>query len=173
MQALDDSKRFRRSLAQFATGVTIVTTRDAAGAPVGLTVNSFNSVSLQPPLVLWSLALKSRTLEAFERCTHYAVNVLAERQLDVAKRFATLDTDRFGPRDWQDGPFGMPLIDGCIARLVARNHRRHVEGDHVIMVGEVVHHDAVGGTPLVFHDGRYIAEAVEEPLPPELRTPWR
>ena len=81
--------------------------------------------------------------------------------------------DRFGPRDWHDGPFGVPLIDGCVARLVARNHNRHVEGDHVIMVGEVVHHDAAGGAPLVFHDGRYIAEAVEEPLPPELRTPWR
>jgi len=173
MHPLDESTRFRRSLAQFATGVTVVTTRDAAGAPVGLTVNSFNSVSLQPPLILWSLALKSRTLEAFERCTHYAVNVLAERQLGVAERFATPDADRFGPRDWRDGPFGVPLVDGCVARLVARSHSRHVEGDHVIMVGEVVYHDAAGGTPLVFHAGRYITEAVEEPLPPELRTPWR
>lgn len=173
MQAFDESTRFRRSLAQFATGVTVVTTRDAAGAPTGLTVNSFNSVSLQPPLVLWSLALKSRTLEAFERCTHYAVNVLAETQLGVAQRFARVDADRFGPNDWRDGPFGMPLLDGCVARLVARIEKRHLEGDHVVLVGEVVHHDAAGGTPLVFHDGRYISQAVEQPLPPELRTPWR
>lgn len=173
MQSIDESTRFRRSLAQFATGVTVVTTRDAAGAPVGLTVNSFNSVSLQPPLVLWSLALGSRTLEAFERCSHYAVNILGESQLDVAQRFARTDADRFGPHDWRDGPFGMPLLDGCVARLVARIERRHLEGDHVVMVGEVVHHDAAGGTPLVFHDGRYIAQAVEQPLPPELRTPWR
>jgi flavin reductase (DIM6/NTAB) family NADH-FMN oxidoreductase RutF len=79
---------YRRALAQFATGVTVVSTRTAAGAPVGLTVNSFNSVSLDPPLVLWSLSLKASSLDAFRRATHYAVSVLAAHQLDVAKRFA-------------------------------------------------------------------------------------
>lgn len=169
----NDTLLLRRSLAQFATGVTVVTTRNAAGVPAGLTANSFNSVSLHPPLILWSLALASRSLPVFEHCTHYAINILAERQLAVAKRFATRDTDRFAPGDWHDGPFGMPLLDGCVAHLVATNRSRYREGDHMILVGEVVHHAAAGGTPLVFHDSRYITEAVEEPLPPELRTPWR
>jgi flavin reductase (DIM6/NTAB) family NADH-FMN oxidoreductase RutF len=173
MQAKSRSIEYRRALAQFATGVTVVTTRAADGAPVGLTVNSFNSVSLDPPLVLWSLALKAQSLSAFERCSHYAINMLSEHQLDVAQRFATRGADRFGPQDWQPGPFDVPLLDRCVATLVATNRSRHREGDHVILVGEVVQFDAPGGVPLVFHDGRYFARAVEAPLPPALRTPWR
>jgi flavin reductase (DIM6/NTAB) family NADH-FMN oxidoreductase RutF len=173
MQAKAHDTDYRRALAQFATGVTVVTTRDIRGAPVGLTVNSFNSVSLEPPLVLWSLAYKAHSLAAFESCTHYAVNVLAGDQLEVARRFATHGADRFGPADWHDGQHGVPVLHGCVATLIARNRSRHPEGDHVILVGEVVHFDAPGGTPLVFHDGRYFASAVEEPLPPALRTPWR
>lgn len=173
MQAKAQSLEYRRALAQFATGVTVVTTRDADNQPIGLTVNSFNSVSLEPPLVLWSLDLKAGSLESFECCSHYAVNVLAEHQLDVARRFATRGTDRFAPSDWSNGPHDMPMIDGCVANLIARNRSRYPEGDHVILVGEVVSFLASGGTPLVFHDGRYFARAVEEPLPRELRTPWR
>jgi flavin reductase (DIM6/NTAB) family NADH-FMN oxidoreductase RutF len=163
---------YRRALAQFATGVTVVTTRDAHGKPFGLTVNSFNSVSLEPPLVLWSLALKSGSLRAFEHCTHYAVNMLAGDQLKVARRFATRSGDRFGPSDWSDVA-GLPVLNGCVATLIVRNRSCHREGDHVILVGEVEQFDAPGGNPLVFHDGRYFASAVEAPLPPALRTPWR
>ena len=163
---------FRRALAQFATGVTVVTTRDAHGKPIGLTVNSFNSVSLDPPLVLWSLALQSGSLAAFRRCKHYAVNMLAGDQLEVAKRFATRGADRFAPSDWHEVN-GLPVLDGCVATLVVRNRNRHSEGDHVILVGEVEAFTAPGGSPLVFHDGRYFASAVEAPLPPALRTPWR
>jgi flavin reductase (DIM6/NTAB) family NADH-FMN oxidoreductase RutF len=173
MQAKAHSADYRRALAQFATGVTVVTTRDPAGAPVGLTVNSFNSVSLEPPLVLWSLALKSGSLAAFTHCSHYGINMLAGDQLDVAQRFATRDADRFGVGDWHDGPHGVPILRGCVASLVARQRSRHHEGDHVILVGEVVHYAAPGGTPLVFHDGRYFESAVETPLPPVLSTPWR
>jgi flavin reductase (DIM6/NTAB) family NADH-FMN oxidoreductase RutF len=173
MQAKAHSTNYRGALAQFATGVTVVTTRAADGTPVGLTVNSFNSVSLEPPLVLWSLALKANSLVAFEQCSHYAINVLSDQQLAVAKRFATRGAERFGPKDWQPGPFELPLLEGCVATLVATNRSRYREGDHMILVGEVVQFDAPGGVPLVFHDGRYIAHAVEAPLPPELRTPWR
>jgi flavin reductase (DIM6/NTAB) family NADH-FMN oxidoreductase RutF len=173
MQAKAQASDYRRALAQFATGVTVVTTRDAHGKPVGLTVNSFNSVSLDPPLVLWSLALKASSVAAFETCAHYAINVLAGHQLEVAKRFATRGADRFGPGDWHEGAHGVPVLDGCVATFVARNRSRHREGDHVIQVGEVVHFVAAGGYPLVFHDGRYVASAVEEPLPRALRTPWR
>jgi flavin reductase (DIM6/NTAB) family NADH-FMN oxidoreductase RutF len=173
MQAKALAPDYRRALAQFATGVTVVTTRDGQGLPVGLTVNSFNSVSLEPPLVLWSLALKANSVPAFEACSHYAVNVLAGHQLEVAKRFATRGIDRFAPGDWREGAHGVPVLDGCVANFVALNRGRHVAGDHVILVGEVVDFEAPGGYPLVFHDGRYIASAVEEPLPRSLRTPWR
>lgn len=168
-----DASDYRRALAQFATGVTIVTTRDAALRPIGLTVNSFNSVSLEPRLVLWSLALQSASLAAFEACTHYGINMLAGDQLEVAHRFATRGADRFSAGRWRDGAHAVPLLDGAVATLVARNRSRHREGDHVILVGEVIEFTAPGGTPLVFHDGRYFASAVEEPLPPALRTPWR
>lgn len=164
---------YRRALAQFATGVTIVTTRAADGRPTGLTVNSFNSVSLEPPLVLWSLALKASSLEAFRACRYYAVNVLAAHQLDVAKTFADTKADRFAKAGWHEGPFGMPVIDGVVASLIVSNRNQYIEGDHVILVGEVVTYDAPGGPPLVFHDGRYIASATEEPLPKGFSKPWR
>jgi flavin reductase (DIM6/NTAB) family NADH-FMN oxidoreductase RutF len=141
--------------------------------PIGLTVNSFNSVSLDPPLILWSLALKARSLPAFRSCTHYAVNVLAANQLAVAKRFATRSADRFGSTAWRAGPFDAPLIEGCVAWLIAASRNLHEAGDHVILVGEVVQFEAPGGVPLIFHDGRYIAQATEELLPRGLRTPWR
>ena len=164
---------YRRALAQFATGVTILTTRAADGTPAGLTVNSFNSVSLEPPLVLWSLSLKASSLAAFRDCRHYAVNVLAAGQLDAAKTFADSRADRFGIVPWHQGPFDMPLIDGAVASLIVANRSQYIEGDHVILVGEVVTYDAPGGPPLVFHDGRYIASATEEPLPRAFSKPWR
>jgi flavin reductase (DIM6/NTAB) family NADH-FMN oxidoreductase RutF len=164
---------YRRALAQFATGVTIVTTRGADGTPAGLTVNSFNSVSLEPPLVLWSLGLKATSLEAFQACRHYAVNVLAAGQLEAARTFADPDADRFAEVAWHAGPFDVPVIDGSVAALIVANRSRYVEGDHVILVGEVVTYDAPGGAPLVFHDGRYIASAIEEPLPKAFSKPWQ
>lgn len=164
---------YRRALAQFATGVTIVTTRATDGTPTGLTVNSFNSVSLEPPLVLWSLALKASSLEAFRACRYYAVNVLAAGQLDAAKTFADSKADRFAKVAWRDGPFDMPVVDGAVASLIVSNRSQYLEGDHVIFVGEVVTYDAPGGPPLVFHDGRYIASATEEPLPRGFSKPWR
>jgi flavin reductase (DIM6/NTAB) family NADH-FMN oxidoreductase RutF len=164
---------YRRALAQFATGVTVVTTRSAEGKPVGLTVNSFNSVSLEPPLVLWSLALKAGSLEPFRHCPHYAVSMLAADQLEVAKTFADSHVDRFAATRWHVGPFELPIIDGAVAALIVANRSQHVEGDHVILVGEVVTYDAPGGAPLIFHDGRYISQAVEQPLPRAFRKPWR
>ena len=164
---------YRRALAQFATGVTIVTTRAAHGTPTGLTVNSFNSVSLEPPLVLWSLALKASSLDAFRACRYYAVNVLAAGQLDAAKTFADSKADRFAKVAWRNGPFDMPVVDGAVASLIVSNRSQYLEGDHVIFVGEVVTYEAPGGPPLVFHDGRYIASATEEPLPKGFSKPWR
>ncbi len=164
---------YRRALAQFATGVTIVTARTPDGVPIGLTVNSFSSVSLDPPLILWSLARKASSLAIFRSCTHYAINVLATNQLAVAKRFATRSSNRFASIAWHVGPCDAPLIDGCVSWLIAESRNLHEAGDHLILVGEVVQFEAPGGVPLIFHDGRYIAQATEEILPRELRTPWR
>lgn len=173
MHTQDHGSGYRSALAQFATGVTVVTTRTPEAVPIGLTVNSFNSVSLNPPLILWSLALKAASFSAFRECSHFAVNMLAAHQLDTAKRFATSGVERFGAIRWHAGPFDMPVFDDCVAWLVATNRSQYIEGDHVILVGEVIQFKAPGGEPLIFHDGRYIAQATEEPLPPELRTPWR
>ena len=164
---------YRQALAQFATGVTVVTTRTAEDAPTGLTVNSFNSVSLEPPLILWSLSLKAGALPAFRDCSHYAINVLAANQLDLAKRFAARGVDRFAGTPWHAGPRDLPVINGSVATLIAHNRSQYLEGDHVIFVGEVTQFDVMGGPPLVFHDGRYIASATEEPLPRAFRKPWR
>jgi flavin reductase (DIM6/NTAB) family NADH-FMN oxidoreductase RutF len=164
---------YRRALSQFATGVTVVSTRAADGSPAGLTVNSFNSVSLEPPLVLWSLALKAHSLTAFQACRYYAVCMLAAHQLDVAKIFADPRAHRFASVAWHSGPFDMPVIDGAVAALIVANRSQYVEGDHVILVGEVVTYDAPGGAPLVFHDGRYIARATEAKLPRSFNKPWR
>ena len=164
---------YRHALAQFATGVTVVTTRTADGAPTGLTVNSFNSVSLEPPLILWSLSLNAGALPAFRDCSHYAINVLSADQLDLAKRFAARGVDRFAGSPWHAGPRDLPVINGSVATLIVNSRNQHLEGDHVIFVGEVTEFDVPGGAPLVFHDGRYIASATEEPLPRAFSKPWR
>lgn len=164
---------YRHALAQFATGVTVVTTRTTDHAPTGLTVNSFNSVSLQPALILWSLSLKAGPLAAFRDCARYAINVLAADQLDIAKRFASRGVDRFAGTAWHAGPHELPIISGGVATLIVLNRNQHVEGDHLILIGEVTQFEAPGGAPLIFHDGSYIASATEEPLPPAFRKPWR
>ena len=148
---------FRAAMGSFATGITIVTACDAAGAPVGLTANSFNAVSLAPPLVLWSLAMAARSMPVFRQARHFAVNVLAAEQRALAERFAGKVADRFAGIAWQRGLHGCPLIDGAAASFECLSRSRHDEGDHSIFIGEVqrcVHR--AGAQPLVFHAGRYV-----------------
>jgi flavin reductase (DIM6/NTAB) family NADH-FMN oxidoreductase RutF len=145
----------RRSLAQFATGLTIVTARTGEASYVGLTANSFNSVSLDPPLVSWSLALRSRSLAAFEAAERYAVNILAHDQVELADRFSRPHADRFAGVGFKLGQASAPLIDGCVAWLECCHHALHPAGDHMLFIGRVeacAHHALA---PLVFHDGRY------------------
>jgi flavin reductase (DIM6/NTAB) family NADH-FMN oxidoreductase RutF len=150
---------FRAALAMFATGVTIVTARSARGAPVGLTANSFNSVSIEPPLILWSLSRQAGSMPAFARGSHYAINILAADQRDLAERFASKDVDRFDGVAFRPGTSGAPLLDGAAAVFECFNRSRYQEGDHVIFVGEVescARRD--GAHPLIFHGGRYFTE---------------
>jgi len=150
---------FRAALGMFATGVTVVTARGSDGAPIGLTANSFNSVSLTPPLVLWSLSRLAGTMPAFRAGSHYAINILAADQRALAERFAGRAQDRFRGVVFQDGSAGAPLLDGVAAVFECFNRSRYDEGDHVIFVGEVERcsHRA-GAQPLIFHGGRYFTE---------------
>jgi flavin reductase (DIM6/NTAB) family NADH-FMN oxidoreductase RutF len=150
---------FRRALGMFATGVTIVTARDASGGCVGLTANSFNSVSLTPPLVLWSLSQRAGSMQAFSQGSHYAINILAADQHELAERFASKVADRFEGVAFHDGSSGAPILDGAAAVFECFNRSRYVEGDHIIFVGEVerCEHRA-GAQPLIFHGGRYFTE---------------
>jgi flavin reductase (DIM6/NTAB) family NADH-FMN oxidoreductase RutF len=154
-----DSQQFRAALGMFATGVTIVTVRSADGSLVGLTANSFNSVSLDPPLVLWSLARRAGSMPVFSRGSHYAINILAADQKELAQRFATRDIDRFAGVAWHEGAGGAPVLEGAAAVFECANRSRYEEGDHVIFVGEVERCTArLGAQPLIFHGGRYFTE---------------
>ncbi|HZV92572.1 MAG TPA: flavin reductase family protein, partial [Caldimonas sp.] len=145
--------------AMFATGVTIVTANDANGQPVGLTANSFNSVSLRPPLVLWSLSRQAGSMPAFEQGSHYAINILAAEQHALAERFASHGLDRFDGVAFRAGAGGVPLLDGSAAVFECFNRSRYEEGDHVIFVGEVERCSRrAGAQPLIFHGGRYFTE---------------
>ncbi|WP_036840303.1 flavin reductase family protein [Polaromonas sp. CF318] len=152
-------REFRASLAMFATGVTIVTARTPAGVLVGLTANSFNSVSLQPPLVLWSLARAAGSMAALSTGSHYAINILAADQKELAERFASGRADRWDGVAHTEGASGAPLLDGAAAHFECFNRSRYEEGDHVIFVGEVERcgHRA-GASPLLFHGGRFYTE---------------
>ncbi|MCV2359960.1 MULTISPECIES: flavin reductase family protein [Roseateles] len=150
---------FRSALGMFATGVTIVTARAPDGSLVGLTANSFNSVSLSPPLVLWSLGQKAGSMPVFSRGSHYAINILAADQKDLAQRFATRDIDRFAGVAWREGAGGAPVLDGVAAVFECANRSQYEEGDHVIFVGEVESCSwREGAQPLIFHGGRYYTE---------------
>ena len=150
-----DPQAFRNALGSFATGVTIVTARDAAGVPVGLTANSFNSVSLDPPMVLWSLSLHSGSLPTFRDAEMWAVHILAADQQAMSDRFATPAIDKFAGLDLSDGPEGAPLIEGCAARFGCRARFEYEGGDHAIFLGEVVDFDRRDAEPLIYHGGRY------------------
>ena len=149
------SPDFRKALGQFATGVTIVTALNAQGQPVGVTVSSFNSVSLHPPLVLWSMANSAASLSVFMACSHYAVHVLGAEQKDLAMQFATKGIDRWAGVAHQPGHTGVPLLDGAVATFECFNRSRYQEGDHVIFVGEVEHCSHLSAAiPLLYHDGK-------------------
>lgn len=158
-----DPMEFRKALGSFATGVTIITTRGPQGEPLGLTVNSFNSVSLDPPLVLWSLANNSLNLEAFQQKSTWAVHVLAADQDALSGKFASRGTDKFAGVEYEEGIDGVPLLKGCMARFVCRTASQYKGGDHTIIIGEVQNYDHWDKPPLVFHSGRYAHATHREP----------
>lgn len=146
---------FRRALGQFASGVTVVTTRDASGRPLGLTVSAFCSVSLRPPLVLVSVDRRSETQAGFEASGLFGVSVLAEDQEWVSRRFAVPGSAKFEGIDLTWGESGLPLVPGALAHLECRVAASHESGDHVLHVGEVERLEVWPGKPLLHHGGTY------------------
>ncbi len=159
-----DTRTFRDALGLFVTGVTVITARNEDGMPFGVTANSFNSVSMDPPLILWSLSRASRNLAAFQKARHFCVHILREDQSTLSRRFATSDVDKFEGVEFEPGEGGVPILPGSAARLECRTYAQHDGGDHVIFLGEVIRiaadHDA---RPLLFHGGRYavLSDTVE------------
>lgn len=152
-----DPRELRNAFGCYPTGVMVVTTRDAAGVPVGLTCNSFTSVSLSPPLVLWCLALYSPSLPAFTQARYFSINIMSAAQEGLSRQFSAPVADRFAGVEYADGEGGVPLIAGCAAHLECRNETRHFVGDHVIFIGHVVRFAHTELTPLVFAGGAYSA----------------
>ena len=150
-----DPKEFRRALGMFATGVTIVTTTAADGTPVGITANSFNSVSLDPPMVLWSLANNSRSLPAFSESTHWNVHILSNEQEVLSNRFARPSEDKFAGLEMDAQASGAPLLPGCSARFQCKTAFQYEGGDHIILVGEVIAYDRSPTPPLLYLSGSY------------------
>ncbi|HEV2732357.1 MAG TPA: flavin reductase family protein, partial [Terriglobales bacterium] len=150
-----DRRDFRHALGQFATGVTVVTARAPDGRKIGVTVNSFSSVSLNPPLILWSLARQTPSFADFATCTHFAVNVLEAKQHHLSRQFSTPVVDRFAGVEVTEGKARIPIVSGAIAYFLCRKVKQYDGGDHVILLGEVEEYKYTDGEPLVFHSGRY------------------
>lgn len=150
-----DQKEFRNALGQFATGVTVVTTKADDGTPVGVTASSFNSVSLDPPLVLWSLGKTSSSMPAFQSSGGFNIHILAAHQLDVSNRFAGSSGDKFDGMEYGACDEGFPLLPEYAALFRCKTHYRYEGGDHIIFVGEVVEYQTNPLPVLIFHGGEY------------------
>lgn len=158
-QASFDPKAFRDALSTFTTGVTIITTQAEDGSPIGITANSFNSVSLNPPLVLWSLAKSAYSLGAFSSSPHWNVHVLSVEQEALSGRFAARGEDKFSGIELDRGINDIPLLHNCTARFQCRTTFMYEGGDHVIFVGEVLSFDKTDLSPLAFQSGQYALTA--------------
>ena len=152
-----DGRDLRRAFGNFATGVTIVTTLDAQGNPCGFTANSFTSVSIDPPLLLVSIAKSAFGCEVFTASSGFAVNILARDQRELSNRFAAAGTDKFAGLDWLSKESGSPLIDGVVAWFDCSHHQQVDAGDHIILIGQVLDYAYNTHTPLGFCRGAYVS----------------
>jgi 3-hydroxy-9,10-secoandrosta-1,3,5(10)-triene-9,17-dione monooxygenase reductase component len=150
-----DPREFRSALAQFATGVTVVTAPDGEGGYVGTTASSFNSVSVDPPLILWSIDNGARSLPAYERAEHFVVNILAADQVTLSNHFARQQADKFSTVEFDLNRQGVPALRDCSAYFHCKTRYMYEGGDHTIIVGEVLQYDNNNRDGLLFHQGRY------------------
>jgi 3-hydroxy-9,10-secoandrosta-1,3,5(10)-triene-9,17-dione monooxygenase reductase component len=152
---LDEPDYVRKAYGCFATGVAVATTLGKGGEPVGITISSFNSVSLDPPLVLWSLGNESISYDAFVNAEHFAVNVLARQQADLAARFATTGQDKFSGLECTEGVHGSPILPEFSACFECSTEHQYPGGDHLIIVGRVLHFEDRGLEPLIFYRSEF------------------
>ncbi|MBP0047567.1 flavin reductase [Marinobacterium sp. AK62] len=150
-----DPKAFRRALGNFATGITVITAQTPEGEKTGVTANSFNSVSLEPPLILWSIDKRSGSCEIFEKATHFAVNILAADQIDVSNHFARPSDDKFAGVEYSEGFGNAPILPHTSACFQCESYETVDGGDHWILIGKVVAFEDAGRAPLVYHQGSY------------------
>lgn len=156
------SADYRQALGTFATGVTVVTATSSTGELAGLTANSFTSVSLDPPLILWCLGNTSDNLAVFQNAPYFAINILAADQKEISNHFAKRQKDKFVSMQYRTGKGGAPLLDGCVTWLQCKMIARHEVGDHHVFIGEVEHLETSGRETLLYHQGSY---AMSLPLP--------
>ncbi len=151
-----DSRQLRQVFGSFVTGVTVITTVDRAGKRHGLTANSFSSVSLDPPLILWSQSIMAPSHAVFSNAEYFAVNILAEDQIDISNRFASPVQDKFANIECITGFEGLPLISGCCAYLECKRVSNYPGGDHSVFLGQVQRFQKHNRSPLVFSNGSYM-----------------
>ncbi len=151
-------REFRNALGRFATGVAVVTALAPDGAKVGLTISSFNSASLTPPLVLWSLMKNAASMPVFQTASHYVVNVLGAQHKELAMQFSRKGVDRWADVAYHTGACGVPVLGGAIATFECASRHLYDAGDHVVLVGEVVHCTHQPGAPLLYHGGQFYTE---------------
>ena len=154
-----DTKELRNCFGKFATGITVITGLAPDGTKLGLTVNSFSSLSLDPPMILWSLDKKSNNLDALSAASHFAVNVLASDQMELSNKFASPSDEKFVGVETAENDFNLPLLAGAVAHLVCKNIDQHDGGDHVIFIGEVEDFTISNKQPLLYANGQYAVAA--------------
>ena len=154
-----DKRDLRNALGSFGTGVTVVTSGNSQSRLVGVTANSFTSVSLDPPIVLWSLVSTSPSLEVFDQSGRFVINVLALHQIDLSKQFSKTLADKFAGVEFKEGLDGLPVIQNCVATFECKTIQRTVVGDHVLFLGQVENYVYESKTPLLFCQGNYVQVA--------------
>lgn len=150
-----DSRQLRTLLGQYATGVTVVTTVDNSGQKIGMTANSFSSVSLNPPLILWSIAKTSSNAQTFCEAKKFAINILAEQQHQTSTHFAKSAVDKFSEFEAINELHGVPILTEALTSFICKTHNIVEAGDHFIILGEIEQCQHNGGKPLVFLNGKY------------------
>tara|TARA_B110000196_G_scaffold118988_1_gene103333 strand:- start:5671 stop:6147 length:477 start_codon:yes stop_codon:yes gene_type:complete len=149
------TKDLRKAFGNFATGITVITSTDPKGKPQGMTVNSFSTVSLDPPLVSWCIGREATLFELFQQTEHFAVNILSSDQKPISELFASSSVDKFSKHSWLSGFKSLPLLDNCACQLLCSVEHKYAGGDHVIVVGRVIQTNSNGNSPLIYHGGKY------------------
>jgi flavin reductase (DIM6/NTAB) family NADH-FMN oxidoreductase RutF len=156
MQTSHDPKDLRRAFSTFGTGVTVNTAKSSNGVAVGVTANSFNTVSLEPPIVLWSLSCNSPSLKTFREAGHFAVHVLTMEQINLSRQFSRASDDKFAGIATTSASSGAPLLPDCVATIECTTLSEQVVGDHILFLGSVTHYQYASKVPLLFLHGNYV-----------------